>query len=173
LPDGESEILAEQLPHQDVALDHPDELDGAGLTVVAEVFASFGMIETQHQPAIAVGKVHPQLRVPASWREGPPPGAVPALHIPSNFGELRSRTDGGRAVLELFGPLGAGLALDVAPAGTWTQAQAADVEYGLARLLLRLVEGPEDFRGGGADGFRVTYEMRWAQPLLDSSGSSV
>ncbi|MBN2638397.1 MAG: M24 family metallopeptidase [Bacteroidales bacterium] len=30
-----------------------------GDVVLAEVFSSFGMLETQHQPAIAVGKVHP------------------------------------------------------------------------------------------------------------------
>jgi Xaa-Pro dipeptidase len=46
-----------------------------GDVVLAEVFCSFGMLETQHQPAIAVGKIHPDFEKAAnaarsSYEEG-------------------------------------------------------------------------------------------------------
>ena len=46
-----------------------------GDVVLAEVFCSFGMLETQHQPAIAVGKIHPDFEKTAnaarkSYEEG-------------------------------------------------------------------------------------------------------
>jgi Xaa-Pro dipeptidase len=37
-----------------------------GDIVLSEVFSSFGMLETQHQPAIAVGKVHPDFEEAAT-----------------------------------------------------------------------------------------------------------
>ncbi len=59
-----------------------------GDVVLAEVFSSFGMLETQHQPAIAVGKVHPDFEKAAgaarrSYEEG-----VKVLKDGVTFGEV-------------------------------------------------------------------------------------
>lgn len=59
-----------------------------GDVILAEVFSSFGMLETQHQPAIAVGNVHPDFEKAAdaarkSYEEG-----VKILRSGTTFGEV-------------------------------------------------------------------------------------
>lgn len=59
-----------------------------GDVILAEVFSSFGMLETQHQPAIAVGKVHPDFEKAAkaarkSYEEG-----VKVLREGVRFGDV-------------------------------------------------------------------------------------
>lgn len=59
-----------------------------GDVVLAEVFSSFGMLETQHQPAIAVGKVHSDFEKAAgiarkSYEEG-----LKVLYDGVTFGEV-------------------------------------------------------------------------------------
>jgi Xaa-Pro aminopeptidase len=59
-----------------------------GDIILAEVFCSFGMLETQHQPAIAVGKVHTDFEIAAnaarkSYEEG-----VKVLREGLKFGDV-------------------------------------------------------------------------------------
>ncbi len=105
------------------------------------------------------------LDVPSSWREGPP-GEEEAgtFHVLSASPILAAEPPGGERLLELRGPLGASLVLDMAPAGTWTFEQARDVGHGLRRAL-EVTEDHEQVRIGEAHGFSVTYATRLAQPL--------
>ena len=59
-----------------------------GDIILAEVFASFGMLETQHQPAIAVGEVHPDFeRAAAAARKSYEHG-VKSLRAGATFGDV-------------------------------------------------------------------------------------
>ena len=109
-----------------------------------------------------------ELQVPASWREGPAPDEDTSFHVLSESSGVRSQeAEKSRHVLALYGPLGAALALEVAPAGTWTLEQTEIGAHGLARLFLTVVEGPEKLRDGPAPGFRVTCQTRRVQRMRD------
>jgi Xaa-Pro aminopeptidase len=59
-----------------------------GDVVLAEVFSSFGMLETQHQPAIAVGEVHPDYEVAAAAARQSYTNGVSRLKAGATFGEV-------------------------------------------------------------------------------------
>lgn len=59
-----------------------------GDVVLAEVFASFGMLETQHQPAIAVGKVHPDFETAALAARKSYEAGVRTLKAGARFGDV-------------------------------------------------------------------------------------
>lgn len=61
-----------------------------GDVVMAEVFASLGMLETQHQPSIAVGKVHPDFERAASVARESYEAGLEALHPGRTFGDVVS-----------------------------------------------------------------------------------
>ena len=60
----------------------------AGDVIVGEVFASFGMLETQHQPSIAVGKVHADFERAAEMARKSYECGVQALRAGSTFGDV-------------------------------------------------------------------------------------
>ncbi|MGD8319198.1 MAG: M24 family metallopeptidase [Gemmatimonadota bacterium] len=59
-----------------------------GDVILAEVFASFGMLETQHQPAIAVGEVHPDFEIAADAARRSYEAAVRTLKAGATFGDV-------------------------------------------------------------------------------------
>ena len=59
-----------------------------GDVILAEVFSSFGMLETQHQPAIAVGKVHPDFEKAATTARKSYEEGVKVLRSGTTFGEV-------------------------------------------------------------------------------------
>jgi Xaa-Pro dipeptidase len=59
-----------------------------GDIILAEVFASFGMLETQHQPAIAVGNVHPDFEIAAAAARHSYENGVKALRVGATFGDV-------------------------------------------------------------------------------------
>ncbi len=59
-----------------------------GDVILAEVFSSFGMLETQHQPAIAVGKVHPDFEKAANTARKSYEEGVKILRAGVTFGEV-------------------------------------------------------------------------------------
>lgn len=59
-----------------------------GDVVLAEVFASAGMLETQHQPMIAVGEVHPDFERAAAAAERSYRAGVATLRAGTTFGEV-------------------------------------------------------------------------------------
>jgi Xaa-Pro dipeptidase len=59
-----------------------------GDIILAEVFASFGMLETQHQPAIAVGQVHPDFEKAAAAARQSYENGVKALRVGATFGDV-------------------------------------------------------------------------------------
>lgn len=59
-----------------------------GDIVLAEVFSSVGMLETQHQPAIAVGDIHPDFHVAAQAARASYLAGVSALKAGHTFGEV-------------------------------------------------------------------------------------
>jgi Xaa-Pro aminopeptidase len=59
-----------------------------GDIVLAEVFASCGMLETQHQPAIAVGKVHSDFERAAATARQSYENGVKALRAGTTFGKV-------------------------------------------------------------------------------------
>ncbi|MGA8245576.1 MAG: M24 family metallopeptidase [Nocardioides sp.] len=59
-----------------------------GDVVLAEVFSSFGMLETQHQPAIAVGRVHRDFETAAAAAEESYLAGVEHLAAGNTFGEV-------------------------------------------------------------------------------------
>jgi Xaa-Pro dipeptidase len=59
-----------------------------GDVVLAEVFSSFGMLETQHQPAIAVGEVHPDFETAAGAARQSYLNGVKVLRHGVRFGEV-------------------------------------------------------------------------------------
>lgn len=67
---------------------HPPRVIQEGDVVLAELFCTFGMLETQHQPAIAVGKVHKDFhRAAAIARESYERG-LELLRPARTFGEV-------------------------------------------------------------------------------------
>ncbi|MDR3514498.1 MAG: M24 family metallopeptidase [Azospirillaceae bacterium] len=60
----------------------------AGDVVLSEVFASFGMLETQHQPAIAVGKVHADFEDAAALARAAYEAGVRMLKAGTVFGDV-------------------------------------------------------------------------------------
>jgi Xaa-Pro aminopeptidase len=59
-----------------------------GDIVLAEVFCSFGMLETQHQPAIAIGEVHPDFEKAAELSRKSYLAGVKALKDGATFGSV-------------------------------------------------------------------------------------
>jgi Xaa-Pro aminopeptidase len=59
-----------------------------GDVVLAEVFSSFGMLETQHQPTIAVGKVHPDFDKAAAIARKSYEAGIKTLRDGIKFGEV-------------------------------------------------------------------------------------
>ncbi|MGG1946229.1 M24 family metallopeptidase [Trinickia sp. NRRL B-1857] len=59
-----------------------------GDVVLSEVFSSFGMLETQHQPAIAVGNVHPDFHDAAALARASYEAGVKALKAGSVFADV-------------------------------------------------------------------------------------
>jgi Xaa-Pro dipeptidase len=59
-----------------------------GDIVVAEVFASLGMLETQHQPTVAVGKVHPDYERAAEVARASYEAGLEALWPGNTFGDV-------------------------------------------------------------------------------------
>ena len=59
-----------------------------GDVVLAEVFASFGMLETQHQPAIAVGEVHPDFEKAAAAARASYEAGIAMLAAGKTFGDV-------------------------------------------------------------------------------------
>ncbi|MEL7833519.1 M24 family metallopeptidase [Fodinibius sp. Rm-B-1B1-1] len=59
-----------------------------GDVVLAEVFSSFGMLETQHQPAIAVGEVHPDFEKAAKVARKSYENGVEKLKDGTTFGNV-------------------------------------------------------------------------------------
>ena len=59
-----------------------------GDVILAEIFSSFGMLETQHQPTIAVGKVHPDFEKAASASRKSYEAGVKALRDGAKFGDV-------------------------------------------------------------------------------------
>ncbi|MEJ2377764.1 MAG: M24 family metallopeptidase [Pseudolabrys sp.] len=59
-----------------------------GDIILGEVFASFGMLETQHQPAIAVGEVHPDFEKAAGAARQSYENGVQALRAGATFGDV-------------------------------------------------------------------------------------
>ncbi len=59
-----------------------------GDVVLAEVFSSFGMLETQHQPAIAVGEVHPDFHRAAAAARASYEAGVRTLRAGSTFADV-------------------------------------------------------------------------------------
>ena len=59
-----------------------------GDVVLAEVFSSFGMLETQHQPAIAVGKVHPDFDKAASIARKSYDAGISTIREGVKFGDV-------------------------------------------------------------------------------------
>ncbi len=59
-----------------------------GDVILTEVFNSFGFLETQHQPAIAVGKVHPDFELAAETARNSYEEGVKVLRDGVRFGEV-------------------------------------------------------------------------------------
>jgi Xaa-Pro aminopeptidase len=59
-----------------------------GDVILAEVFSSFGMLETQHQPAIAVGEIHPDFEIAAKAARKSYELGVKALRAGAIFGDV-------------------------------------------------------------------------------------
>ncbi|HEY0261045.1 MAG TPA: M24 family metallopeptidase [Lacisediminihabitans sp.] len=59
-----------------------------GDTVLAELFCSFGMLETQHQPTIAVGTVHPDIEKAADIAQESYLAGIERLRPGTVFGEV-------------------------------------------------------------------------------------
>ncbi|MGG3840880.1 M24 family metallopeptidase [Paenibacillus thiaminolyticus] len=59
-----------------------------GDIILAEVFSSFGMLETQHQPSIAVGRVHPDFERAAAAARQSYENGVKALRHGTTFGDV-------------------------------------------------------------------------------------
>jgi Xaa-Pro aminopeptidase len=59
-----------------------------GDVILSEVFSSFGMLETQHQPAIAVGKVHPDFEDAAALARASYEGGVRMLKAGTVFADV-------------------------------------------------------------------------------------
>lgn len=59
-----------------------------GDIVMAEVFSSLGMLETQHQPTIAVGKVHPDYELAADVARASYDMGLQALKPGATFGDI-------------------------------------------------------------------------------------
>lgn len=59
-----------------------------GDVILAEVFCSSGMLETQHQPAIAVGEVHPDFELAATIAERSYRYGVDSLGAGKTFGDV-------------------------------------------------------------------------------------
>ncbi len=59
-----------------------------GDVILAEVFCNFGMLETQHQPTIAVGAVHPDFMKAAEVARKSYEAGLKALHPGSRFGDV-------------------------------------------------------------------------------------
>lgn len=59
-----------------------------GDIILSEVFSSFGMLETQHQPAIAVGKVHPDFADAAALARASYEAGVKMLKAGTVFSEV-------------------------------------------------------------------------------------
>ncbi|MGD8415585.1 MAG: M24 family metallopeptidase [Pseudomonadales bacterium] len=59
-----------------------------GDVVVAEVFSSLGMLETQHQPTVAVGRVHPDYERAAETARASYEAGLEALKPGRTFGEV-------------------------------------------------------------------------------------
>jgi len=66
----------------------PPRVIEAGDVVLSEVFCSFGMLETQHQPAIAVGKVHADFDRAAEAARASYEAGVAALKTGNSFGDV-------------------------------------------------------------------------------------
>ena len=66
----------------------PPRVIQEGDVVLAEVFASFGMLETQHQPAIAVGEVHPDFERAAAAARAAYEQGVKACKAGATFGDV-------------------------------------------------------------------------------------
>lgn len=66
---------------------HAPRLIEDGDMVVAEVFSSLGMLETQHQPTVAVGKVHPDYERAAEVARASYEAGLDALRPGRTFGE--------------------------------------------------------------------------------------
>jgi Xaa-Pro dipeptidase len=93
-----------------------------GDIVLSEVFAFFGMMETQHQPAIAIGEVHPDIERAAAIARAAYEAGVAALKPGKTFGDVIDAMDapllasGGWHVHPLihsinpYGPIGFGTA---------------------------------------------------------------
>lgn len=93
-----------------------------GDIVLSEVFAFFGMMETQHQPAIAIGTVHPEIERAATIARASYEAGVAALKSGATFGAVVDAMDapllaaGGWHVHPLihsinpYGPIGFGTA---------------------------------------------------------------
>lgn len=64
-----------------------------GDIILAEVFAFFGMYETQHQPAIAVGKIHPEAERAAEVARASYEAGVKALREGNTFGDVVDAMD--------------------------------------------------------------------------------
>ncbi len=100
----------------------PPRILQEGDIVLAEVFASYGMMETQHQPAIAIGRVHPDIERAAKVARASYEAGVVALKAGNTFGQVVEAMDapllasGGWHVHPLihsinpYGPLGFGKA---------------------------------------------------------------
>ena len=56
--------------------------------ILAEIFSSFGMLETQHQPTIAVGNVHPDFERAASASRKSYESGIKALREGVIFGDV-------------------------------------------------------------------------------------
>lgn len=67
---------------------HAPRIIENGDVVMAEVFASLGMLETQHQPSIAVGKVHPDFERAADVARESYEAGLEALRPGRSFGDV-------------------------------------------------------------------------------------
>jgi len=59
-----------------------------GDIILAEVFSSFGMLETQHQPAIAIGQIHADFEVAAGAAQRSYEAGVEKLRAGATFGDV-------------------------------------------------------------------------------------
>jgi Xaa-Pro dipeptidase len=59
-----------------------------GDVILSEVFASFGLLETQHQPAIGVGKIHPDFDDAAALARASYEAGVKTLKAGTVFGDV-------------------------------------------------------------------------------------
>jgi Xaa-Pro dipeptidase len=67
---------------------HAPRVIESGDLVMAEVFSSLGMLETQHQPSVAVGKVHPDYQRAADVARASYEAGLDALQPGRTFGEV-------------------------------------------------------------------------------------